>query len=234
MASVCQRAENAYVGVNCGIMDQFAASVCEADSALLLDCRTLEFQTVPIPTEARFVVMDTGVRRKLAASEYNDRRSSCETAVAALRRLNPHVQSLRDATLETLASVSGALDDLTLRRASHVVNEIGRPVRLAEALRVGKLDLAGQLMNDSHESLRDLYEVSCRELDLITDIARGDEACFGARMTGAGFGGCAVALVSSEQAPEFVCRIENEYRAAEGVDGAFSVCIPSAGAAVLG
>jgi galactokinase len=233
MASVCQNAENSYVGVNCGIMDQFAASVSVAESALLLDCRSLEYTTVSIPSEVRVVVMDTGVRRKLAASEYNDRRRSCESAVEILSRTYPSVRSLRDVDVQMLAAAAQSLDDLTHRRAKHVVNEIRRPAAMAQALQEQRLDVAGQLMNESHESLRDLYGVSCRELDLITEIARGDDACFGARMTGAGFGGCAVALVSTEQAEMFVSRMAGEYRAAGGTKGAFDVCLPSAGAAIL-
>ncbi len=233
MAAVCQKAENSYVGVNCGIMDQFAASVCVAESALLLDCRSLDYTIVPIPSEARFVVMDTGVRRELAASEYNDRRHSCETAAAILRRTNPGVRSLRDVDTHMLAAATQSLDELTRRRAHHVVNEICRPAQMAEALQRQMLVVAGRLMNESHESLRDLYEVSCSELDLITEIARADDSCYGARMTGAGFGGCAVALVSTEEVNGFVSRMAGEYRAAGGSDGAFYVCLPSAGAAIL-
>jgi galactokinase len=234
MASVCQNAENSYVGVKCGIMDQFAASLCVADSALLLDCRTLDYTTVTIPSEVRFVVMDTGVRRKLADSEYNDRRRSCEEAVTILSRADPRVISLRDVDAQMLASAAELLDDLVLRRATHVVHETQRPVQMADAFRERRFDVAGWLMNESHESLRDLYEVSCRELDLITEIARDCDACFGARMTGAGFGGCAVALVSTEQTPGFVAKMTDEYRAAGGTDGVFNACVPSAGAAILG
>ena len=233
MAGLCQRAENSYVGVNCGIMDQFAASVCAAGSALLLDCQTLEYSFVPIPCEAKFVVMDTGVRRSLITSEYNDRRRSCEAAVAAINRFDPHVHSLRDVDQPTLDSARQSLDAKAFRRAQHVVSEIHRPVQMADALRVGDLGLAGKLMDRSHASLRDLYEVSCPELDYITDLARGHAGCFGARMTGAGFGGCAVALVARDRVRQFVSDIAETYSAGGGKKGAMYVSRPSAGAAII-
>jgi galactokinase len=233
MAAICQRAENRYVGVNCGIMDQFAASVCTAGSAMLLDCRTLEHRAVPIPSEAAFVIMDTGIRRSLVSSEYNDRRVSCEAAVAVLGQYDPAVRSLRDVDTSTLDAAAEMLDGTLHRRASHVVNEIRRPVQMAESLRAGNLDLAGKLMDESHASLRDLYEVSCGELDFMTNIARNHGACFGARMTGAGFGGCAVALVASDRAHEFVSDIADQYSAACAVQSALYICKPSAGAAIV-
>jgi len=233
MARICQRAENAYVGVDCGIMDQFASANCAAGHALLLDCRTLEGTNVPIPTQATFVVMDTGVRRSLAESEYNDRRASCDAAAAVLRKSNPEVLTLRDATAEMLADSGSSIDSKTSRRAAHVINEIARPRQLADALVQGDLGLAGKLMDDSHESLRDLYEVSCPELDLITSIAREHSACHGARMTGAGFGGCAVALVETADAAEFVSSVGKDYAESSEEKGAMYVCDPSAGASVL-
>lgn len=233
MASVCQRGENSYVGVNCGIMDQFAASVSAAGSALLLDCRTLEYTIIPIPPEGHIVVMDTGVRRALAKSEYNERRQSCEAAVKVLRRTNPRVRSLRDVDDRSLMAAENSLEKTVFMRATHVVSEIQRPVLMADALRVGNLDLAGRLMDESHVSLGDLYQVSCVELDLITDIARGHDACFGARMTGAGFGGCAVALVARDRAQGFVSDMAEQYRAAGGIDGTFRVCMPSDGASIV-
>jgi galactokinase len=233
MATLCQHAENAYVGVNCGIMDQFAAAVCAQGCALLLDCRSLEHDAVPIPMGAQFVVMDTGVRRKLAASEYNDRRQSCELATKAFRNLDPMVRSLRDVGLQAFDAAAASLDGLVLNRATHVVNEIRRPLQMSDALRKGDLNLAGQLMDDSHESLRNLYEVSCTELDLITEIARRHEACLGARMTGAGFGGCAVALVTNDKAHDFVTFMGKEYRAAGYDGGSFDICTPSDGATLI-
>jgi len=143
------------------------------------------------------------------------------------------VRFLRDVDEQTLAAAAGLLDEKVLSRATHVVSEIRRPEQMAAALRDNDLTFAGRLMDESHASLRDLYDVSCVELDLITDLARGHGACFGARMTGAGFGGCAVALVACDRAAEFVATMTEKYCEAAGVDGAFYVCIPSAGAAIL-
>jgi len=229
IAAIAQRAENEYVGVSCGIMDQFASAVCIAGSALLLDCRSLSYSHVNVPPEASVVVMDTGVRRTLAASEYNDRRASCEEAVAVARRSNPSVLSLRDIDSNDLSELAGDLDELVLRRARHVVIENHRPVHLAAALRSGDLVEAGKLMNESHVSLRDLYEVSCDELDLITDLARENPACYGARMTGAGFGGCAVAMVNRDNEMDFVADVENRYALRAGREGKAYVCRPSQG-----
>ncbi len=230
MARLGQKAENRYVGVGCGLMDQLASAACQEGSALLLDCRSLETQAVPIPAAARVVVMDTGARRSLAGSAYNERRASCEAAVLALRRRHPEVRALRDVDEATLLAARQELDPVALKRARHVVVENRRPVRMAEALRAGDLAAAGRLMNDSHASLRDLYEVSSPELDRITELARRHPACYGARLTGAGFGGCAVALVKADQADEFSSQVHRAYRAEVDLQSDFFVTAPSAGA----
>lgn len=203
MARLAQQAENEFVGVSCGIMDQLASAACEDGAALLVDCRSLETRRVPIPDAAVVVVMDTGVRRSLAASEYNDRRGACERAMVAVRTLAPSAQALRDVDATLLDRARGAMDDVAYRRALHVVHEIRRPLEMADALGLGHLAEAGRLMNASHESLRDLYQVSSPELDAIVARARSHRACFGARLTGAGFGGCAVALVGSSAVDDF-------------------------------
>ena len=203
MARLAQEAENEFVGVSCGIMDQLASAACEDGAALLVDCRSLETLRVPIPADAAVVVMDTGVRRRLAASEYNDRRAACERAVQAVRTEAPAARSLRDVDAALLDRARGAMDDVAYRRALHVVHEIGRPVDMADAFAAGRLADAGRLMNASHESLRDLYEVSSPELDAIVARAREHRGCFGARLTGAGFGGCAVALVTADAVDDF-------------------------------
>ncbi len=233
MAKLAQKAENQYVGMNCGIMDQFASGVSRAGHALLLDCRSLKTRPVPLPGEAAVVVMDTGARRSLAGSAYNDRRAACERVVAHLKELDPAVRALRDVTLEALESAKDELDPTDLKRARHVVPENARPVHMADALEIGSLARAGQLMNDSHESLRDLYEVSCEELDLITEIARGQGACFGARMTGAGFGGCAVALVSAEATEPFCDAVLSAYEEKTDLPAALYPCRPMPGARIL-
>jgi galactokinase len=234
MARLGQKAENEYVGMNCGIMDQFASAVSRAGHALLLDCRTLKTRPVPLPENATVVVMDTGARRSLAGSAYNDRRAACERVVAHLQGLDPGVRALRDVTLELLESARDDLDPTDLKRARHVVPENARPVHMADALEVGRLDQAGRLMNDSHSSLRDLYEVSCEELDLITEIARKQDSCFGARMTGAGFGGCAVALVAAEATGAFCDAVMAAYEEKTDLPAALYPCRPMAGARLLG
>jgi galactokinase len=177
--------------------------------------------------------MDTGARRSLAGSAYNDRRAACERVVAHLTTLDPSVAALRDASPQLLERGKDGLDPTDLKRARHVVPENTRPIRMAEALKSGDLLAAGQLMNDSHYSLRDLYEVSCEELDLITEIAREQPACYGARMTGAGFGGCAVALVRADRAEEFCDRVLPAYKAKIDLPAELFPCRPVAGARLL-
>jgi len=233
MALLGQRAENEFVGVSCGIMDQFASAAARPGCALLLDCRSLETEAVPFPDGAGIVVMDTGSRRKLTSSAYNERRSSCRTAVTILRDADPTIEALRDVDRPLLESVRSQMDDVTYRRAAHVVGEIGRPRAMAAALREGDLALAGELMNESHSSLRDLYEVSSFELDLMTELARHHTACFGARLTGAGFGGCAVALIATSGAESFIEEVEYSYRARIGLESELFVSEAMRGAHLL-
>jgi len=233
MARLGQRAENAYVGVNCGLMDQMASAVSREGCALLLDCRTLETEPVPVPDGAAVVVMDTGARRSLAASAYNDRRAACEAAVAVLAADRPEVKALRDVDEAALDAAEGRLDPVVFRRARHVVAENRRPLLMAEALRRGDLAAAGQLMNESHASLRDLYEVSSSELNLVSGLARSHPDCFGARMTGAGFGGCAVALVVAARIEDFSRVVHGAYRAQVDLPSAFFACRPAAGARLV-
>ena len=230
MAKLGQRAENQFVGVSCGIMDQFASAASVAGHALLLDCRSLETRAVPIPADVGIVVMDTGVRRALRASEYNARRGACERAVAAVLTSAPHVRALRDVDGEMLARARPLMDAEAYRRAEHVVAEIQRPLAMADALEAHDLPRAGRLMNDSHESLRDLYEVSSRELDAMVAEARRHPACFGARLTGAGFGGCAVALVSSSGVDDFRTQVASGYARETGREAATFASRPARGA----
>jgi galactokinase len=233
MARLGQRAENRYVGVNCGLMDQMASAVSQAGCALLLDCRTLATEPVPVPAEAAVVVMDTGARRSLAASAYNDRRAACEAAVAILAQDHPGVTALRDVDDAALAAAEGRMDPVVFRRARHVVAENRRPLRMAEAFARSDLAGAGRLMNESHASLRDLYEVSSPELNLISGLARSHPDCFGARMTGAGFGGCAVALVAAARVDEFSRSVHAAYQAQVDLESAFFACRPAAGARIV-
>jgi galactokinase len=230
MAKLGQRAENKYVGMNCGLMDQFASAVSREGCALLLDCRSLATEPVPLPAGTAVVVMDTGARRALAGSAYNDRRAACEAAVAALAPLAPGIRALRDVTLELLERGRDLLDPVVLKRARHVVPENLRPREMADALRAGDLGRAGCLMNESHASLRDLYEVSSPELDVVTELARARPECHGARMTGAGFGGCAVALVAATGADAFIESVAAAYHERVDLAGAFFAGKPAAGA----
>jgi galactokinase len=230
MAILARDAENRFAGVACGIMDQFAAALGRHGSALLIDCRSLETRPIRIPRAAALVVMDTGVRRSLASGAYNARREACARAVAAIRGIDPRVTALRDADPALLERARGQMDDEALRRASHVVAEIGRPTALAESLERGDLSSAGELMNRSHASLRDLYDVSSPELEAIVAAAVSHGSCYGARLTGAGFGGCAIALVRAEAAGPFIELTGRRYAEATDRAGCLFVARPSGGA----
>jgi galactokinase len=229
-ARLGQRAENEYVGVQSGIMDQFASALCQAGHALLLDCRSLRTRNVPLPRGGSIAVINTGVSRALVGGAYNERRASCDAALRAVRHRRDNVRTLRDVDEAMLIDARRRMDELTYRRALHVIRENRRPVALATALADEDLEAAGLLMNESHESLRDLYEVSSSELDSATELARGHPACFGARMCGAGFGGCAIALVRSEAMPAFVEEVAAAYRATVDPRGDIFETRPSAGA----
>ena len=233
MAKLGQLAENRYVGMNCGLMDQFASAACTAGHALLLDCRSLETRPVPLPDAVAVVVMDTGARRSLAASAYNERRAACERVVAELARARPGIAALRDVSLEELEAALPRLDATDAKRARHVVAEIARPAAMAGALGEGDLVKVGRLMKESHVSLRDLYEVSCEELDLMTSLARRQPSCHGARMTGAGFGGCAIALVDAADVDAFCEEVLFGYKATFDLPAALYPCRPVSGARLL-
>lgn len=212
-----QKAENQYVGVNCGIMDQFA-SVCGVENELLLlDCRSLEWKTIPLPGDVSIAVADTGVRRKLTSGEYNDRRAACEEATRLLQQDLPHVKSLRDVSVEEFERLANKLPAEIGRRARHVLEEIGRVEQAEALLEAGDVESFGRLMNECHVSLRDLYEVSCPELDVMAEVAQSLEGCYGARLTGAGFGGCTVNLVSNETVESFVQELATGYESKTGI-----------------
>jgi galactokinase len=195
LARICQRAEDGYVGVRTGLMDQFASSCGVAGSALLLDCRSLAWRRTRLPTDLRLVVVHTGSPRRLDASPYNLRREQCDSAVAALRAVDLRVTSLRDVTPDLLAAQRDRLDPVVARRAEHVIAENQRVLDVVAAFEVGDLEAVGVAFAASHASLRDLYEVSSVELDALVEIAARVDGVVGSRMTGAGFGGCTVNLV---------------------------------------
>jgi galactokinase len=228
MAKLGQRAENAWVGVGCGIMDQTIAALGKAGHALLIDCRSLETEAVPLPPHVSVVVLDTNTRRGLVDSAYNERRQQCEAAALYFR-----VRALRDVTLDRLEGEGGGLDEVTRKRVRHVVTENDRTLRAADAMRNGDAVALGQLMNASHASLRDDFEVSSRELNVMVECARQDEACLGARMTGAGFGGCAVALVRSPAIVDFSEAVTEGYFTATETAARLYVCEATQGAEVV-
>ena len=227
MARLAQRAENAWVGVNCGIMDQLISAAGRAEHALLIDCRSLETLAVPIPDRAAVVVLDTATRRGLVDSAYNERRRQCEEAAKFFG-----VRVLRDVEEGAFATRSDRLDDTIRRRARHVISENARTVAAACALEAGDVTRVGELMNESHESLRDDFEVSRDELDTVVKLAQQREECFGARMTGAGFGGCAVALVARSGAQEFARNVARDYEGATGLRPAVYLCTATNGASL--
>jgi len=198
VVKACQRAENTFVGVNCGIMDQYASVFGRKGHALFLDCRTLQCQPVPLPLEThRLLVIDSMVKRKLVAGEYNKRREQCAEAVKGLKTAFPKVKALRDLEEADLAKALPLLPPLIAKRTEHVVRECARVKSAVAALGKGDLRALGALLNSSHESLKSLYEVSCPELDLLVGTAQRTKGVLGARMMGGGFGGCAIALVET-------------------------------------
>jgi galactokinase len=233
LAVLCQEAENTYVGVNCGIMDQAASACGAADCLLLLDCRTLELQTLPLPYGIAIIIADTGVRHALTSTAYNDRRAACEEAVRILKQSLPRITALRDVSLGDFNRLAPALPAEVGQRARHVVEEIDRTKRGVRYLEVGDIAAFGGLMNECHRSLRNLYEVSCPELDAMAHIAQSLDGCYGARLTGAGFGGCTVNLVAKDQADLFTEALAARYRAQTGLRAEIHLCRPSAGAGLV-
>ena len=228
MAVLGQRAENQWIGVNCGIMDQLISAAGQAGHALLIDCRSLQTTPVPFPPGVAVVVLDTATRRGLVDSAYNERRAQCEEGARFFG-----VRALRDVDADTFRQRSAGLDPTVRCRARHVITENDRTLRAAEAMRAGNAALLGELMNQSHQSLRDDYEVSSDGLNVMVECARRHPACYGARMTGAGFGGCAVALIRAEAADDFTHRTATAYKQQTGRAAAVYVCQAAGGAEVL-
>jgi len=211
LSQFCQKAEVEYAGVNCGLMDQFACANGVDGHAVLLDTRSLEFKPVPLPKNTALVIADSAVRRSLQTSAYNDRVIDCQIAVAAAQKRNPSVHSLRDVSVAEMEAMKSQLSDGVYRHARHVVGEIERVDLAIRCLELGDSITFGKIMFDTHASLRDLYEVSCPELDILVEIASGFSGCIGARLTGAGFGGCTVNMVEQSKADEFVQYLTDNY-----------------------
>ncbi len=225
MALLGQKAENRWVGVQCGIMDQLISAAGQADHAVLIDCRSLDTTPVPFPPGTAVVVLDTATRRGLVDSAYNERRARCESAARFFG-----VKALRDVDLAQFHARAADLDDTTRRRARHVITENQRTLEAVAAMRQSDPIALGSLMNQSHASLRDDYEVSSDALDAMVDSARAHPACYGARMTGAGFGGCAVALIERQAAEEFAATVAASYHQSTGRTPAVYVCRATNGA----
>jgi len=214
MARAAKKMENDWLGLKSGIMDQMISACGQQGSALLIDCRDLATRLVPMPEGVSIIVMDTTVRRGLVDSAYNERVEQCQVAAEHFG-----VLSLRDVSLEIFAAHSRGLDEVVYRRAKHIITENQRVLDAVEAMQNGEIKKLGKLMDASHESLRNDYEVSCRELDAMVKIARSQPGCLGARMTGGGFGGCAIALIRSSAGEDFIKNVGLEYQKRTSRDG---------------
>jgi len=235
LALLCQRAENEFVGARCGIMDQFIACHGRAGHALLLDCRSLQYRALPLPADVHLVVCNTMVKHAIAGGEYNQRRAQCEEGVRLLAQAIPgkQIRALRDVTLAELERERTRLPELVYRRCRHVVTENERTQAAAKALEAGDLAEFGRLMAASHASLRDDYEVSCPELDLMVGLAKREPGVLGARMTGGGFGGCTINLVQARHSEQVQQSLARKYEAQSGRRPEIYACRAAAGAARL-
>jgi galactokinase len=227
MARLAQRAEKEWVGVNCGIMDQLISAAGRSGHALLIDCRSLQTRAVPIPPDVSVVVLDTATRRGQVESAYSERRAQCEAGAAFFG-----VAALRDVDRTVFSARAAELDPIVRKRARHVVTENERTLAVATALEGGDAEQVGRLMDESHSSLRDDFEVSRPELDTMVRLARAHDGCYGARMAGVGFGACAVALVATSSTQEFVRDVTRRYAAEVGLQPALYVCVASQGASL--
>ena len=234
MALICQKAENQFVGVNCGIMDQFVSRMGKKDHALLLDCRELEFDLIPLNLEGvKIVVCNTSVKRGLLDSEYNKRRSECERGVKILDDFLPGIRALRDVDVDDFQKYHHHLPETTEKRCGYIVRENVRVLESVQAFEEGDLIRFGILMNESHIGLRDEYEVSCPELDAMVEIAWSTDGVIGSRMTGAGFGGCTVTLVAEDSLEDLVSKVNKEYPERTGLQPEIYICTAEDGAGSL-
>jgi galactokinase len=233
IALLCQRAENNYVGAPCGIMDQFVSCCGAEDHALLLDCRSLDYRLAPIPKHLSLVICNTMVKHSHAGGEYGSRRAEVEEGTAILQRHRPEIRLLRDATVEDLSRWGHEMPPNVLKRCRHIITENARTVAAADALEANDLATLGRLMAEAHASYRDDFEASCREADIMVDLANKLEGCVGARLTGGGFGGCTVNLVESAHAQQFAEKIAAAYEERTGIHPEIYQSRASAGAHIL-
>ena len=230
VAKLCQRAENVFIGARVGIMDQFVSCLGKAGHALLLDCRSLEFKLIPIPENVRLVICNTMVKHDHANGAYNRRREECDEGVKLLSRWYPKIRALRDVSVEQLVQHKAEIPETIYKRCLHVVSENQRVLEGAKYLTDGDVERFGALMQQSHCSLRDLYEVSCRELDVMAEIAQSLKGYCGGRMTGGGFGGCTVNIVRAADAESFAKQISERYQVEIGIKPDVYVCSAANGA----
>jgi galactokinase len=233
VATLCRRAENEYVGAKSGIMDQFAVAGCVANRAMLLDCRSLAYELLPLPDEVRVVICNSMVKHAVATGEYGDRSVEVEAGQAVLRRERPGIELLRDATLEDLEACRELMSAASFKRCRHIITENARVLEAREALLTGDVKRFGELLVQAHVSVRDDFAASCEEVDVLVAIAMQQAECFGARITGGGFGGCTVNVVRAEAAERFVATVRREYAAKTGIEADCFVCTPSDGAFAL-
>lgn len=230
LARLCQRAENEFVGANCGIMDQFISANGKADHALLLDCRDLSYQLAPIPEDVALVIANTMVKHSIAGSGYTTRRAQVEEACRILATHRPEIKFLRDATVADLAAWGHEIPPEALKRARHVITENDRTVAAAAALNAGDLKTLGRLMHEAHISYSKDFEASCAEADTMVDLAQDLPGLIGARLTGGGFGGCTINLVNKDQATQFALALGERYTKATGITPEIHICHASDGA----
>jgi len=230
VAKLCQRTENLFIGARVGIMDQFVSCLGKAGHALLLDCRSLEYKLIPIPDSLRLVICNTMVKHEHASGAYNRRREECDEGVKILAQWYPEIRALRDVSVEQLQRHAAKIPEVIYKRCLHVVSENERVLAGARYMTEGDVSRFGALMRESHRSLRDLFEVSCRELDVMAEIAESLTGYCGGRMTGGGFGGCTVNLVKTGDAQKFAEQISERYNAALGIKPDVYVCSAANGA----
>jgi len=230
IAQLCRHAENAYVGANVGIMDQYVSCCGAQDHAVMIDCRSLQYTLAPIPPDVRIVICNSMVKHSNSGGEYNTRRAEIEQGTQILRRHRPEIKALRDATVEDLERWGTEMPENVLRRCRHVITEDNRVIAAVEAFRAGDLVRFGQLMREAHISFRDDFEASCREIDILVDLANQQPGCYGARLTGGGFGGCTVNLVAADHAEAFTQAMRGGYKKAINIDADIYITRASAGA----
>ena len=233
IAALCRRAENEYVGAKTGVMDQFVVTGAVAHRAMLIDTRSLEFELLPLPEDVRVVIANSMVKHQLAHGEYGDRRDEVEQGQAAVQRRFPQVKLLRDATLEQLVACAGDMSAASLARCRHIITENARVVEARAALLGGDMQRFGELMVKAHASMRDDFAASCAQVDALVEIAMRQSGCYGARITGGGFGGCTVNMVQADRVDGFVAALRGEYLVATGIAADCFVSEPSDGAIAL-